>query len=137
MASKYGMSAASYLASVQEMLRAGFDNAEGMAELSLLAQAAGGMAPNAAEDYLTAADRAYRLGGSISSDMASFASDMPKVTAELKENHFVKACEAPSIWVLKRAASLLMPSSACGKMNGKLKQWFMEPSQPSPAAGKT
>ncbi len=65
MASKYGMSAASYLASVQEMLRAGFDNAEGMAELSLLAQAAGGMAPNAAEDYLTAADRAYRLGGSV------------------------------------------------------------------------
>lgn len=63
-ASKYGKSAADYLNGVQEMYRAGFDNAREMAELSLLAQAAGGMESTSANRYLTAADAAYDLKGS-------------------------------------------------------------------------
>lgn len=64
-ASKYGRSAADYLTGVQEMYRAGFNNAEEMAELSLLAQAAGDMAANSANDYLMATNAAYNYKGSV------------------------------------------------------------------------
>ena len=62
-ASKYGKSAADYLAGVKEMYRSGFDNAGEMAELSLLAQAAGDMTAASANDYLKAADAAYHFQG--------------------------------------------------------------------------
>ncbi len=62
-ASKYGKSAADYLAGVKEMYRSGFDNAGEMAELSLLAQAAGDMTATSADDYLKAADAAYHFQG--------------------------------------------------------------------------
>ena len=64
-ASKYGKSAANYLAGVKEMYRSGFDNAGEMAELSLLAQAAGDMTAASANDYLKAADAAYHFQGNI------------------------------------------------------------------------
>ena len=64
-ASKYGKSAADYLAGVKEMYRSGFDNAGEMAELSLLAQAAGDMTATSADDYLKAADEAYHFQGNI------------------------------------------------------------------------
>ncbi len=64
-ASKYGKSAADYLAGVKEMYRSGFDNAGEMAELSLLAQAAGDMTAASANDYLKAADAAYHFQGNI------------------------------------------------------------------------
>lgn len=64
-ASKYGRSAADYLTGVQEMYRAGFDNADEMAELSLLAQAAGDMASNSANDYIMATNAAYNYKGSV------------------------------------------------------------------------
>jgi TP901 family phage tail tape measure protein len=64
-ASKYGRSAADYLTGVQEMYRAGFKNAEEMAELSLLAQAAGDMESNSANDYLMATNAAYNYKGSV------------------------------------------------------------------------
>ena len=64
-ASKYGKSAANYLAGVKEMYRSGFDNAGEMAELSLLAQAAGDMTAASANDYLKAADEAYHFQGNI------------------------------------------------------------------------
>ncbi len=64
-ASKYGRTAGDYLTGVQEMYRAGFDNAEEMAELSILAQAAGGMKANSANDYLMAANSAYDFKGSV------------------------------------------------------------------------
>ncbi len=64
-ASKYGKSAADYLAGVKEMYRSGFDNAGEMAELSLLAQAAGDMTAASANDYLKAADEAYHFQGNI------------------------------------------------------------------------
>ncbi len=62
-AGKYGKSAGDYLTGVQEMYRAGFKNAEEMAELSLLAQSAGDMEPDAANNYLMAANAAYNYKG--------------------------------------------------------------------------
>ncbi len=64
-ASKYGRTASNYLIGVQEMYRAGFDNAEEMAELSILAQAAGDMESNSANDYLMATNAAYDFKGSV------------------------------------------------------------------------
>ena len=64
-ASKYGKKASDYLTGVQEMYRAGFDNAEQMAELSVLAQSAGDMESNSANDYLMATNAAYDYKGSI------------------------------------------------------------------------
>ncbi|MCM1185236.1 MAG: phage tail tape measure protein [Lachnospira sp.] len=64
-AGRYGRKAPDYLSSVLGMYRAGYGNAGEMAELSLLAQAAGDMDAGLAESYLTATDAAYRLRGSI------------------------------------------------------------------------
>ena len=64
-ASKYGKTASDYLTGVQEMYRAGFDNAEEMAELSVLAQSAGDMDTNVANDYLMATNAAYKYKGSV------------------------------------------------------------------------
>lgn len=64
-ASKYGRKASDYLTGVQEMYRAGFQNAPEMSELSILAQAAGDLTTDAANDYLIATDAAYSFKGSI------------------------------------------------------------------------
>lgn len=64
-ASKYGKTASDYLTGVQEMYRAGFDNAEQMSELSVLAQSAGDMDADAANDYLIATNAAYNYKGSV------------------------------------------------------------------------
>ncbi|MCM1237502.1 MAG: phage tail tape measure protein, partial [Ruminococcus flavefaciens] len=63
-ASKYGKKASNYLTGIQEMYRAGYSNAEDLAELSTLAQAAGDMEADLANDYLIATDAAYKLKGS-------------------------------------------------------------------------
>lgn len=64
-ASKYGRLASDYLLSVQEMSQAGYgkSNAESMAELSILAQSAGGMTKELADQYLIASDMAYQYKG--------------------------------------------------------------------------
>lgn len=66
-ASKYGRAASDYLKGVQEMNRAGFQGevGENMAELSVLAQAAGDLDANLANDYLIASDAAYGYAGNI------------------------------------------------------------------------
>lgn len=64
-ASKYGKTASDYLIGVQEMYRAGFNNSEQMSELSILAQSAGDMDTNNANDYLIATNAAYDYKGSI------------------------------------------------------------------------
>lgn len=65
-ASKYGQKASDYLLGVQEMSRAGFDEkaSEQMAELSTLAQSAGDMTAELANEYLIATNAGYKLGGS-------------------------------------------------------------------------
>ena len=62
-ASKYGKSATDYLSGIQEASRAGYVDAEGVAELSVLAQSAGDMTKELANQYLIATDAAYKLQG--------------------------------------------------------------------------
>ena len=64
-ASKYGRSASDYLTAVREMYSAGFDNAEQMSQLSMLAQAAGELESSTAHEYLTASNAAYDLKGNV------------------------------------------------------------------------
>lgn len=64
-ASKYGKAAVNYLSGVLEASRAGYKNAEGIAELSLAVQTAGGITAELAEQYITATDNAYKFGGSV------------------------------------------------------------------------
>ena len=63
-AHKYGAAATEYLTGVQEMYRAGKENAEQLAEISLLAQTAGDLSADVANDYILATDAAYNLKGS-------------------------------------------------------------------------
>lgn len=65
-ASKYGKSASDYLTEVQNASRAGYQNAAQIAELSLAAQSAGNITGELADRFITAADHAYKLGGSVS-----------------------------------------------------------------------
>lgn len=64
-ASKYGKKISDYLTGIQDFSRAGFrgKNAEDMAELSVLAQAAGDMTADLSNQYLIATDAAYKLNG--------------------------------------------------------------------------
>ena len=64
-ASKYGRKATDYLAGVQEMSRAGYQNAEAMGELSVKAQGAGAMTADVANSFIVATDKAYKLNGSL------------------------------------------------------------------------
>lgn len=62
-ASKYGQKASDYLLGVQEASRAGYTNANQIAELSTLAQSAGDMSAELANNYLIATDAAFKLQG--------------------------------------------------------------------------
>ena len=64
-AKKYGKTAAEYLADFKEMSRAGYENAESMANLSAAAQTAGNLTNELANRYITATDQAYKMNGSI------------------------------------------------------------------------
>lgn len=64
-ASKYGRTASDYLLGVQEMARSGFygDKGTAMAEQSLLAQSAGDMNVELANNYILATNAAYKFNG--------------------------------------------------------------------------
>lgn len=65
-AAKYGRTASGYLEGVREMARSGYENlSKELGELSLLAQSAGDMTAEMANNYLLATDAAYRYNGSI------------------------------------------------------------------------
>lgn len=64
-ASKYGKSATDYLSGVQEASRAGYENAEAIAELSVAAQGAGDMTAELTNQYIIATDKAYKFQGSV------------------------------------------------------------------------
>lgn len=64
-AGRYGRSSSDYLQSVRQMAESGYGTqSREMGELSLLAQSAG-MTAETANNYLLAADAAYRYGGSV------------------------------------------------------------------------
>ena len=64
-ASKYGRQAKDYLSEVREASRAGYENAAGIAELSIAVQGAGDMTAELANQYIITTDKAYKLGGSV------------------------------------------------------------------------
>lgn len=64
-ASKYGQLSSSYLLGVQDMARAGYENANNMAELSTKVQGAGDMTAELANQYIIATDKAYKMNGSV------------------------------------------------------------------------
>lgn len=65
-ASKYGQVSGNYLTAVQEMARSGYEMmSKELGELSLLAQSAGDMTADMANNYLLATDAAYKYGGSV------------------------------------------------------------------------
>ena len=64
-AAKYGKVPTDYLAGVQEASRAGYKNAEDIAELSVAAQSTGNMTAELANQYIYATDKAYKMSGSI------------------------------------------------------------------------
>ena len=65
-ASKYGNLSSNYLLGVQEMARSGYeDMSKELGELSLLAQGAGDMTAEMANNYILATDAAYKYSGSI------------------------------------------------------------------------
>lgn len=66
-ASKYGRTASDWLTGVQEMNRSGFQGQQGndMADLSILAQAAGDLNRDTADSYILAMNAAYGYQGSV------------------------------------------------------------------------
>ena len=66
-ASEYGRTASDYLTGVQEMSRSGFygQQAEDLAKLSILGQAAGDMTADVSNSYLLATNAAYQYEGSV------------------------------------------------------------------------
>ncbi len=104
-ASKYDKTATHYLASIQEASRAGYVNAEGIAELSVAAQGAGDMTAELANRYIIATDKAYKLGGSVEKlteilDGSNYISNHNNVNmAELAEGMSIVGSQAASFGV--------------------------------------
>lgn len=126
-ASKYGQLSSNYLLGVQEMARSGYEMmSKELGELSLLAQSAGDMTAEMANNYLLATDAAYKYGGSIEKlnavlDGANYISnknsasltdiaDATRVSASFAANAGVaidelNAAEATMIATTKRSGS--------------------------------
>lgn len=126
-ASKYGQLSGNYLLGVQEMARSGYESlSRELGELSLLAQSAGDMTAEMANNYLLATDAAYKYGGSVDKlnaalDGANFISNKnsaslsdiataTQVSASFAANANVAideltAAEATMIAVTKRSGS--------------------------------
>lgn len=125
--SKYGQLSSNYLLAVQEMARSGYeDTSKELGKLSLLAQSAGDMTADSANNYLLATDAAYKYSGSIEKlnaalDGANYISnknsatltniaDATRVSASFAANAGVAideltAAEATMIAVTKRSGS--------------------------------
>ena len=65
-ADRYGRSAADYLAAVRDASRAGYEDAEGIAGLSMTVQNACGVTSELADQLISTTDQAYRMHGSVS-----------------------------------------------------------------------
>lgn len=126
-ASKFGQLSSNYLLAVQEMARSGYEEtSKELGELSLLAQSAGNMTAENANNYLLATDAAYKYSGSVEKlntalDGANFISnrnsasltditDATRVSASFAANAGVAideltAAEATMIATTKRAGS--------------------------------
>ena len=102
-ASKYGQKASDYLLGVQEMSRAGFDenSSEQMAELSTLAQSAGDMTAELANEYLIATNAGYQFGGSAE-----------KLNAVLNSQNYITNRNALNMSELAEATKIVASQAA-------------------------
>ena len=100
-ASKYGKNATDYLSGVQEASRAGYENAEAIAELSVAAQGAGDMTDELANKYIIATDKAYKLGGSVE-----------KLTEVLDGSNYITNHNAVNMTELAEAMSIVGSTAA-------------------------
>lgn len=100
-ASRYGKSATDYLSGVQEASRAGYENAEAIAELSVAAQGAGDMTDELANKYIIATDKAYKLGGSVE-----------KLTEVLDGSNYITNHNAVNMTELAEAMSIVGSTAA-------------------------
>lgn len=102
-ASKYGRTASDYLLGVQEMSRAGFGEveSENLAELSILAQAAGDMTAEMANEYLIATNAAYKLDGSVE-----------KLTSALDSQNYITNHNALNMENLSQATKVAASQAA-------------------------
>lgn len=64
-AGQYGKSASDYLNGIREASQAGYQDAQGIAQLSLALQTAGDMTAQMASQFIQATDEAYGLNGSV------------------------------------------------------------------------
>lgn len=110
-AGKYGKDATDYLAAYEKAYRAGCQNAEGLAELSVAAQTAGDLTAELANQYIIATDNAYGLGGSVEKlteilDGANYITNHNAVNmTELAEGMSVVGSTAASLGVEADAAT--------------------------------
>lgn len=102
-ASKYGQKASDYLLGVQEMSRAGFGEKESeqMAELSTLAQSAGDMTAELANEYLIATNAGYQFGGSAE-----------KLNAVLNSQNYITNRNALNMSELAEATKIVASQAA-------------------------
>lgn len=100
-ASKYGKGATDYLSGVQEASRAGYENAEAIAELSVAAQGAGDMTDELANKYIIATDKAYKFGGSVE-----------KLTEVLDGSNYITNHNAVNMTELAEAMSIVGSTAA-------------------------
>ena len=124
-ASKYNKKATDYLAAVQEASRVGYKDAEGIAELSVAAQSAGEMTAELANQYISAADKAYQLGGSVEKlktvlDGSNNITNHNAVTmTELAEGMSLVSSQAASLGVgADKTAAMLGTMIATTKQGG-------------------
>ncbi len=94
-ADKYGIKASDYLTNVLKMYQAGYGNAEELAEISTLAQSAGGIDANLANEYVIANDAAFQYAGNAE-----------KLTALLDGQNQVTSRNAVSLEELAQATKV-------------------------------
>lgn len=104
-ASKYGKKATDFLSGVQEASRAGYENAMGIAELSVAAQGAGDMTAELANQYIIATDKAYKLGGSVE-----------KLTEILDGSNYITNHNAVNMTELAEGISVVGSQAASSQM---------------------
>ena len=111
-ASALGQKATDYLSGVQEASRAGFDEkgSENMAKLSVLAQSAGDMTSELANQYLIATNAAYKFSG-----------DTEKLNAVLDSQNYITNHNALNMTDLAEATKIAASqASAAGIESDKL-----------------
>ncbi len=124
-ASKYGKKSINYLSGVQEASRAGYEDAEGIAELSVAAQGAGDMTAELANQMIIATDKAYKMNGSVTElrkvlDGVNFITNHNAVSmTELSEGMSIVGSTAASFGVnVNELAAALGTMSATTQQSG-------------------